>query len=267
MAELCGIVDDTAAKINNKSTTVKGCDPISLVAKRKRMERRRFKIMSAGMAAQPENRKCQKLDKVCLEREYSFRSYSTNTACDVPEYGVISVCGRRREMEDAVAIHPEFCHKDSKKLHFFGVYDGHGCSHVAKTCKDRLHQIVKEEIEQGGLEWKETLEKSFSRLDKEVLDWSAGSCCKCMFQLPKCDAAGSTAVVSIVTPEKIITANCGDSRAVLCRGGKAIPLSFDHKPDRHDERLRIEAAGGHIIYWDVPRVVGDLGVLAMSRAI
>ncbi|KAF5179314.1 phosphatase 2C, partial [Thalictrum thalictroides] len=138
---------------------------------------------------------------------------------------------------------------------------------VAKTCKDRLHQIVKEEIEQGGLEWKETLEKSFSRLDKEVLDWSAGSCCKCMFQLPKCDAAGSTAVVSIVTPEKIITANCGDSRAVLCRGGKAIPLSFDHKPDRHDERLRIEAAGGHIIYWDVPRVVGDLGVLAMSRAI
>lgn len=36
------------------------------------------------------------------------------------------------------------------------------------------------------------------------------------------------------------------------------------QPDRPDELLRIQAAGGRVIYWDVPRV---LGVLAMSRAI
>ncbi|EFH64500.1 hypothetical protein ARALYDRAFT_893701 [Arabidopsis lyrata subsp. lyrata] len=54
----------------------------------------------------------------------------------------------------------------------------------------------------------------------------------------------STAVVSVVTPEKIIVSKCGDSRAVLCHNGVAIPLSVDHK--------------------DVARV---LGVLAMSRAI
>lgn len=36
------------------------------------------------------------------------------------------------------------------------------------------------------------------------------------------------------------------------------------QPDRPDELLRIEAAGGRVIYWDGPRV---LGVLAMSRAI
>lgn len=36
------------------------------------------------------------------------------------------------------------------------------------------------------------------------------------------------------------------------------------QPDRPDELVRIEAAGGRVIYWEGPRV---LGVLAMSRAI
>jgi len=36
------------------------------------------------------------------------------------------------------------------------------------------------------------------------------------------------------------------------------------QPDRPDELSRIEEAGGRVIYWDGPRV---LGVLAMSRAI
>ncbi|THF97364.1 hypothetical protein TEA_014265 [Camellia sinensis var. sinensis] len=47
-------------------------------------------------------------------------------------------------MEDAVAIHPLLCRRSSQNpadLHFFGVYDGHCCSHVAMKCKDRLHEI------------------------------------------------------------------------------------------------------------------------------
>ncbi|XP_010262609.1 PREDICTED: protein phosphatase 2C 37-like [Nelumbo nucifera] len=190
-----------------------------------------------------------------------------------PKFGMTSVCGRRRDMEDAVAIHPSFCRRDghiTAGLHFFGVYDGHGCSHVAKSCKDRLHVLVKEEFENGkaSREWKETMERSFSRMDKEVLVGNGLSCpspnCRCELQTPQCDAVGSTAVVAVITPEKIVVSNCGDSRAVLCRNGKAVPLSSDHKPDRPDELIRIQAAGGRVIYWDGPRV---LGVLAMSRAI
>jgi protein phosphatase 1G len=41
---------------------------------------------------------------------------------------------------------------------------------------------------------------------------------------------GCTACVVLVTPTRIFTANAGDSRAVLCRKGHAVPLSFDHKP-------------------------------------
>ncbi|GJU12743.1 phosphatase 2C 37-like protein, partial [Tanacetum coccineum] len=141
---------------------------------------------------------------------------------------------------------------------------------VAMKCKDRMHEIVKEEVEKNEdqeMKWKETMVKSFSRMDKDVTEWSSlasSSNCRCELQTPQCDAVGSTAVVAVVSEDKIVVSNCGDSRAVLCRNGVAIPLSTDHKPDRPDELQRIEEAGGRVIYWDGARV---LGVLAMSRAI
>lgn len=50
------------------------------------------------------------------------------------KYGVTSVCGRRRDMEDAVSVHPSFSKREGPAgpsgLHFYGVFDGHGCSHV-----------------------------------------------------------------------------------------------------------------------------------------
>ncbi|KAL2540678.1 PPM-type phosphatase domain-containing protein [Abeliophyllum distichum] len=99
-------------------------------------------------------------------------------------------------------------------------------------------------------------------MDQEVTEWSGETTynCRCELQTPQSDAVGSTAVVAVVTPDKIIVSNCGDSRAVLCRNGVAIPLS----PDRPDELNRIEESGGRVIFWDGARV---LGVLAMSRAI
>jgi protein phosphatase 2C len=54
-----------------------------------------------------------------------------------PTYGVMSVCGRRRDMEDAVSARPDFLDGH----HFFGVFDGHGCSHVSAT-SFRSQQIL-----------------------------------------------------------------------------------------------------------------------------
>lgn len=34
-----------------------------------------------------------------------------------------------------------------------------------------------------------------------------------------------------------MNAHAGDSRAVLCRGSKAIQLTDDHKPEREDEAV------------------------------
>ena len=51
--------------------------------------------------------------------------------------------------------------------------------------------------------------------------------------------AGTTACVTFVTSSEIYCANSGDSRAVLASGGKAFPLSEDHKPNNAKEKLRI----------------------------
>lgn len=41
-------------------------------------------------------------------------------------------------------------------------------------------------------------------------------------------------------------------------------MDFCTKPDRPDELVRVEAAGGRVINWNGPRI---LGVLATSRSI
>ncbi|KAI4384807.1 hypothetical protein MLD38_002910 [Melastoma candidum] len=74
---------------------------------------------------------------------------------------------------------------------------------------------------------------------------------------------GSTASTAVLVGNHMYVANVGDSRSVISKAGKAIALSEDHKPNRIDERKRIESAGG-IVMWAGTWRVG--GVLAMSRA-
>ena len=84
--------------------------------------------------------------------------------------------------------------------------------------------------------------------------------------------SGTTSCVVMITPDSIVCANAGDSRAVFARRpeapassdsgpattvGKAIPLSFDHKPDDEEEEKRVRNAGGYVTGG---RVEGDLAV-------
>jgi hypothetical protein len=44
---------------------------------------------------------------------------------------------------------------------------------------------------------------------------------------------GSTALIAVIEGTRLIVANVGDSRGVMCDAkGNAIPLSFDHKPQQ-----------------------------------
>lgn len=129
-------------------------------------------------------------------------------------------------MEDAVTVAPAFASVGGLLMYdFFGVYDGHGGSRVAQACRDRLHVVLAGEVAAGGWpraeeRWREVMKASFSRLDGEV---------EAAAQTESERTVGSTAVVAVVGTKQIVVANCGDSRAVLCRGGVAVPLSFDHK--------------------------------------
>lgn len=104
------------------------------------------------------------------------------------------------------------------------------------------------------------------------------------------DVAGTTALVAVVDGERLFVANVGDSRGVMCDcDGKAVPLSFDHKPQmvsitsfqiklkldnsnyknilklfQMREQNRIKKAGGFIAFNGVWRVAG---ILATSRAL
>jgi protein phosphatase PTC1 len=59
----------------------------------------------------------------------------------------------------------------------------------------------------------------------------------------------------------LYTANVGDARIVLCRNGKALRLSYDHKGMDENEGKRITKAGGLILNNRVN------GVLAVTRAL
>ncbi|KAJ3670961.1 hypothetical protein LUZ60_008387 [Juncus effusus] len=194
-------------------------------------------------------------------------------------WGAAEAAGRRPEMEDASVSGPAFlalsCSgvggcvttavpdsgEESSQLMFFGVYDGHGGSQVAQYCATRMHGVIAEEWgrananqeEEWKMRWKTAFVNGFERVDEELIANGVAP-----------DVVGSTAVLAVVSGCQIICANCGDSRAVLCRANQAVPLTVDHKPDREDELARIESASGRVVNWGTPRVQA---ILAMSRAI
>ena len=83
-----------------------------------------------------------------------------------------------------------------------------------------------------------------------------------LFVLQPGNDSGCTAVVALLVGRDLFVANAGDSRCVVCRDGKAIEMSFDHKPEDDPERERITKAGGRVT--PDGRVNGGLN---LSRAI
>jgi protein phosphatase 1G len=77
-------------------------------------------------------------------------------------------------------------------------------------------------------------------------------------------SSGCTAVCALIRGDDLIVANAGDSRCVLSRGGKAIALTHDHKPNDPEEFARISRAGGFVAdgrvngSLNLSRALGDL---------
>ncbi|KAK0583551.1 hypothetical protein LWI29_038121 [Acer saccharum] len=194
--------------------------------------------------------------------------------------------GLRKYQEDRISCHLHFniplLGKKEVTVGIIGVFDGHGgkeASEMASNCLPDyfyLHSVFKmyklmlqytvAESESLHLEvLKQALLSSIHDIDtkftQEAVDNNFFS--------------GSTATVVVMFNGLILVANVGDSKALLfsekiqsSQGPQAflsaLELTKDHHPDRDDERARIEAAGGSVITWGVPRVNG---ILAMSRSI
>lgn len=170
-------------------------------------------------------------------------------------FGVSAMQGWRMEMEDA-----HICATNVQGLEdwsFFGVFDGHAGPKVSQYCSQHLLDCIVSKIDKKAEDIVEAVKQGihdgFLELDERLR------------QLPECvdgkDRSGTTAIVVMVSPKKIVWANCGDSRGLLCRGGDVKFATTDHKPVNTIERNRIEKAGGTVM---MQRVNGSL---AVSRAL
>jgi serine/threonine protein phosphatase PrpC len=147
--------------------------------------------------------------------------------------------------------------------HVFAVFDGHGTEKVSTFLeKNTLNYLQRSFNSTGAVPTEAEIHQSVSRTFKALHD----DVCK---EDHNDSIGGSTACLVILDDERIVCSNAGDSRAILVQSDgvrlSVVPLSDDHKPDREDERRRIQDAGGCVVFnCSEYRVAG---VLAMSRAI
>lgn len=150
-------------------------------------------------------------------------------------------------MEDYVFA--QFKQVDDKELGLFAIFDGHLSHEVPDYLRAHLFDIILNEPDF----WTETenaIRRAYRITDDKILEKAV--------DLGK---GGSTAVTAIlINCEKLVVANVGDSRAVICKNGVAKQLSVDHEPN--SERENIENRGGFVSNFpgDVARVDGQLAV-------
>jgi len=202
-------------------------------------------------------------------------------------YSTCSIQGERQYMEDEYFV---------EQGRFAAVYDGHGGAAVSRylrqnlyasyqaalptsdsmvtntnTDDDDLSSTTAIEFDTKSTIVASALRAAFGKVDGEICrigHWS--------FQ-------GSTALAVVIHEHiddgtrSIVSANVGDSRAVLSRNGMAIDLTKDHKPNDGMERERIESLGGTVDWCGAVDSQGQPleqtgvyrinGNLALSRAI
>ncbi|XP_023689474.1 protein phosphatase 1K, mitochondrial-like [Paramormyrops kingsleyae] len=173
----------------------------------------------------------------------------------VSSVGHASQRGKRRENEDRFSIS-----RLSEDVMVFAVFDGHGGDSAAEFCSRNLSHLIQRNLKQE-MDLESVLMKSFLQVDANFLQ---------SFRDTEHDeflSSGTTATVALLRQEsELVVASVGDSRAVLCREGKAELLTEDHSARRKDEQQRIQESGG-FIHWNSVGEPYVNGRLAMTRSI
>ena len=125
----------------------------------------------------------------------------------------------------------------AEPISFYGVFDGHGGKHAAAdfACQHLPRFIFKDKEFPNEVE--RVIALSFLQTDTAF----AKAC-----SLDATLASDTIALATLILGRMLVVANTGDCRAVICRRGKAIEMSKDHKPLCIREKLRLEASGGYV---------------------
>lgn len=127
---------------------------------------------------------------------------------------------------------------------FYAVFDGHGGSEAAAYVKNNAMRLFFEDTPLPQVydnddklleDLRNSHQKAFSLADQSLAD-----------ECTVCDFCGTTALTALVFGNHLLVANAGDSRAVLCRKGVAVPMSEDHRPSCLPEQMRVKRLGGYI---------------------
>lgn len=180
---------------------------------------------------------------------------------------------------------------------FVAVFDGHGGGGVSQFLKHHLYDAVCHHLKEKHWEENDALhhpsELNHHNINNNGTDlakhhpsaaltpsvFSHAAALKAAFsQIEENVMAdetlnyqGSTAVAVLLHESEeghrtLLSANIGDSRAILSRNGRAVDLTRDHKPNEEREKARILAMG-ETIEWDRLSKVHRVRNLSLSRAI
>ncbi|XP_077999277.1 protein phosphatase Mn(2+)-dependent 1K-like [Glandiceps talaboti] len=167
-----------------------------------------------------------------------------------------SLVGRRQVNEDRVRI-TELV----PDLLYFAIFDGHAGSLAADYSAVHLEKHIK-----FWLDREEDLEKV---LEQSFIDLNNALTRHIHYEYGDSEyySTGTTATVCLVRDSiDLVIASVGDSRAVLCRRGKAVRLTRDHQPEDKEEAERIKQNNG-FISWNSLGTALVNGSLTMTRSI
>ncbi|XP_028396490.1 protein phosphatase 1F-like [Dendronephthya gigantea] len=164
----------------------------------------------------------------------------------------------RRRMEDRHMVITEFnnlfgLNEEFPSQAYFAVFDGHGGVDCANYTVAHFHNNIAKQDE-FTTDLDEALSKAFLSTDKHFTEKAKNENLR----------AGTTGVVAMLKGNTLNIGWLGDSQISLCKQGQAVELMQPHKPNRKDERKRIEDLGGCVIWIGDWRVNGNI---AVSRSI
>ncbi|XP_035986909.1 protein phosphatase 1F isoform X2 [Fundulus heteroclitus] len=181
-----------------------------------------------------------------------FPSSSHSFQCSVH-----AIKNTRRKMEDKHVALAEFNRlfgiQDGVERAYYAVFDGHGGVDAATYAATHLHvALSKQETLQSdaGMAFKSAFKHTDDMFRHKAKRERLRS--------------GSTGVAVLIHGQQLTVAWLGDSQAMLVRKGQVVTLMDPHKPEREDEKQRIEDLGGCITFMGCWRVNGTY---AVSRAI
>ena len=151
-------------------------------------------------------------------------------SCTIPGY---SPNGIKQKNLDSFFLKKNFLEKEENFL--IGICDGHGIygDLISQYISQNLPSFIKKES-------KENLVKAFIDINNSLINNTKIDC----------SLSGTTCTSLIISLDKIICSNIGNTRAILARYENgyynAIELNRDHKPTESDEIKRIISQGGII---------------------